>query len=172
MIVCILNSETKTVVKRIVLDSEDQWIAVPGEELAPNHDADIGWTWNGSDWIVPYTGPSLEDRIRDARILRDKYLSQNVDSLNGLRWELLSEETKQEYRLYREALLDVPQQEGFPDNIIWPVKPQAVQVVIANTSEPLPADEPVVVSETVEVLPADEPIVSETVESSTPPPAE
>lgn len=124
MIVCVLDSETKTVINRIVLDSEDQWIPVAGQELAPNHDADFGWIWDGAQWIIPYNGPSLEDRIRDARILRDKYLTQNVDSLNGPRWELLTEEKKQEYRDYRQALLDVPQQEGFPDNVVWPIKPE------------------------------------------------
>ena len=29
-----------------------------------------------------------------------------------------------EMRAYRQALRDVPQQEGFPDNVVWPTKPE------------------------------------------------
>ena len=38
-----------------------------------------------------------------------------VDSMNPMRWETLSENEKQAWRDYRQALLDVPQQEGFPE---------------------------------------------------------
>ena len=32
--------------------------------------------------------------------------------------------TKDKWASYRQALRDVPQQAGFPDNIQWPVKPE------------------------------------------------
>lgn len=32
--------------------------------------------------------------------------------------------TKDKWAPYRQALRDVPQQAGFPDNIQWPVKPE------------------------------------------------
>lgn len=32
--------------------------------------------------------------------------------------------TKDKWAPYRQALRDVPQQEGFPDNIVWPTPPQ------------------------------------------------
>ena len=35
----------------------------------------------------------------------------------------ISDEKKQEIKAYRQALRDIPQQDGFPDNIIWPDKP-------------------------------------------------
>lgn len=35
----------------------------------------------------------------------------------------ISDEKKQEIKVYRQALRDIPQQDGFPDNIIWPDKP-------------------------------------------------
>lgn len=35
----------------------------------------------------------------------------------------ISEEKRNEFKIYRQALRDVPQQEGFPDNIVWPEKP-------------------------------------------------
>jgi hypothetical protein len=59
-------------------------------------------------------------RVRDNR---DFLLRSEVDALNPIRWELLSEEEKEAWRVYRQALLDVPQQEGFPWSIEWPVKP-------------------------------------------------
>lgn len=30
---------------------------------------------------------------------------------------------KDKYAAYRQALRDIPQQEGFPDNVVWPVEP-------------------------------------------------
>lgn len=35
----------------------------------------------------------------------------------------ISDEKKQEIKVYRQALRDIPQQDGFPDNIVWPEKP-------------------------------------------------
>ena len=34
-----------------------------------------------------------------------------------------SDETQSNYRTYRQQLRDLPAQAGFPNNIIWPVKP-------------------------------------------------
>lgn len=35
----------------------------------------------------------------------------------------ISEEKRNEIKVYRQLLRDVPQQEGFPDNVVWPEKP-------------------------------------------------
>ena len=35
----------------------------------------------------------------------------------------ISDEKKQEIKVYRQALRDIPQQDCFPDNIVWPDKP-------------------------------------------------
>lgn len=129
MIVCILNAETKIVTRRIILDSLDQWVpeAFPNEELAPQHDGDLGWQWTESGWVDPNAPTEqqlYEKRAVEARKVRDKYLVNYVDIFNGPRWEALSPELKQAYVQYRLDLLDVPQQAGFPDNIVWPVKPE------------------------------------------------
>ena len=66
------------------------------------------------------------DRLtREARARRDTLLKETVDSVNPMRWEAMSDEQKDAWRVYRQALLDVPQQEGFPTNIIWPNMPEA-----------------------------------------------
>lgn len=57
------------------------------------------------------------------RARRDALLKETVDSVNPMRWEALTDVQKDSWRAYRQALLDVPQQEGFPTNIIWPTIP-------------------------------------------------
>ena len=53
---------------------------------------------------------------------RDSLLSE-VDKFNVIRWSLISEEQQTAWINYRQALLDVPQQSGFPHSVIWPIKP-------------------------------------------------
>lgn len=58
---------------------------------------------------------------RDALLLElDKLVS------NPLRFASFSAEQKSDLASYRQALLDVPQQDSFPTSIIWPVIPQDV----------------------------------------------
>ena len=63
-----------------------------------------------------------EIKTKAIRRERDALLSSVVDPIvtNPLRWEELSAEDQEKIRVYRRALLDVPQQEGYPDNVIWP----------------------------------------------------
>lgn len=39
---------------------------------------------------------------------------------NPLRWASLTSDKQNEWTVYRQALLDVPQQSGFPSTITWP----------------------------------------------------
>ena len=54
------------------------------------------------------------------------YLLLVVDEIAGntLRWNSLTSEKQQEWAQYRQDLLDVPQQTGFPHDVNWPVKPE------------------------------------------------
>lgn len=63
---------------------------------------------------------ALKELAKQARARRDNLLKTEVDAMNPMRWEALTEEQKEAWRAYRQALLDVPQQEGFPTSIIWP----------------------------------------------------
>ena len=49
-----------------------------------------------------------------------------VDALatHALRWASLTDGQRQEVADYRQLLLDVPQQAGFPWDVTWPVKPE------------------------------------------------
>ena len=57
---------------------------------------------------------------------RNLILVDEVDPIisNPLRWSDLSQEQQQAWINYREALLDLPEQEGFPHEVEWPEAPQ------------------------------------------------
>jgi hypothetical protein len=62
----------------------------------------------------------------NVRRQRNDLLKEVVDPVasNPLRWESLSVQAQENLRKYRQQLLDVPQQEGFPQNVVWPVLDQ------------------------------------------------
>ena len=70
------------------------------------------------DWKI-----QLEKEVLslDVRLERNKILS-DTDHLIQSDYPI-SDEKKQEIKAYRQALRDIPQQDGFPDNIVWPEKP-------------------------------------------------
>jgi Phage tail assembly chaperone protein len=57
----------------------------------------------------------LEQRAQRDRFLAATDWTQAAD---------IPQATRDKYVAYRQALRDVPQQPGFPDNIQWPVKPE------------------------------------------------
>ncbi|NBK24733.1 MAG: hypothetical protein EOM68_22245, partial [Spirochaetia bacterium] len=65
------------------------------------------------EMLVDLEKIETERITREARAKRDNLLKETVDSVNPMRWEALSELQKDAWRAYRQALLDVPQQEGF-----------------------------------------------------------
>ncbi|WP_197050893.1 phage tail assembly chaperone [Oligella urethralis] len=70
----------------------------------------------------PESEPSAEEQ---ARWRRDGLLYElDVIVTNPLRWGSLTEAEQKDLADYRQALLDVPQQEGFPDAVDWPAKPE------------------------------------------------
>ena len=73
--------------------------------------------------LLDYEAIEMQKLTREARAKRDNLLKETVDSVNPMRWEALTELQKDAWRAYRQALLDVPQQEGFPTNISWPEVP-------------------------------------------------
>ena len=82
----------------------------------------------GSDF-VPFS--QIEHDVRVAtmvRVQRDSKLTNEVDPVvsNPLRWGDLSAQEQADVSAYRLALLDVPQQQGFPHTISWPTKPSCL----------------------------------------------
>ena len=76
---------------------------------------------------VPPTQAELDEAAaQQVRAERDVKLATEVDAIagNALRWAALDGATQSEWATYRQALLDVPQQSGFPHNVTWPTKPE------------------------------------------------
>lgn len=62
-------------------------------------------------------------KAMQVRQQRDYLLQTRVDSLNAIRWSVLTAQEKTDWTSYREALLNVPAQAGFPWTIDWPTQP-------------------------------------------------
>ena len=77
--------------------------------------------------------PYTEDEVaavlalvpEQVRAARDMKLATEVDPIagNALRWAALDADTQAAWAAYRQALLDVPTQAGFPHNVTWPEVP-------------------------------------------------
>lgn len=85
----------------------------------PSHDHVIyQLDWSTKTWQI--------DQIRTtrkARQIRNAWLQQ-IDRVNPIWYNGLTQEQQQQLQTYRQALLDVPQQVNFPQAIDWPTKPQ------------------------------------------------
>tara|TARA_B100000287_G_C20531932_1_gene741240 strand:+ start:488 stop:787 length:300 start_codon:yes stop_codon:yes gene_type:complete len=67
----------------------------------------------------------IEIAKNEIRSIRNELLIYEVDPIvtNPLRWDALSTDKQNEWKTYRQALLDVPAQSGFPNSVTWPTKP-------------------------------------------------
>jgi len=79
----------------------------------------------GSDFSA-YVAPTQEEldaaTAASVRAERDRRLEADVDPIvsNPLRWSAMSEQEQADMSAFRMALLDVPQQAGFPNTVSWP----------------------------------------------------
>lgn len=79
----------------------------------------IGWSYSGSLFTAPEETVSEEELSVSARNRRDILLGESD-------WAILEDAPtdKAAWQTYRQELRDVPQQEGFPQEITWPEKPE------------------------------------------------
>jgi len=76
---------------------------------------------------VPPTQAELDAAASSGvRAERDHRLVTEVDPIvsNALRWADLTAANQDEWTQYRNGLLNVPDQAGFPHDITWPTKPE------------------------------------------------
>ena len=79
----------------------------------------------GSDFSA-YVAPTQQEldaaTAASVRAERDRRLVADVDPIvsNPLRWSAMSEQEQADMSAFRMALLDVPQQAGFPNTVSWP----------------------------------------------------
>ncbi len=76
-------------------------------------------------YVAPTDAELAATAAAEVRSQRDQLLLE-VDAFvgNPLRWASLSSDKQAEWATYRTALLDVPQQAGFPTTVTWPTKPE------------------------------------------------
>ena len=95
-----------------------------GSIIAPQR-PDYFYKWNSasSDWDYDIDA-HVEGETEASRKQRD-WLLVELDQLvsNPLRFASYTDQQKVDLADYCQALLEVPQQSGFPLNIVWPVKP-------------------------------------------------
>ncbi len=65
-----------------------------------------------------------EAKSYEMRQSRDGMLRETVDRMSPIRWESLTTEQKAGWTKYRQDLLDLPTQEGFPFDVTWPTEPE------------------------------------------------
>jgi hypothetical protein len=82
-------------------------------------------TWNGSGWDKPSQEVLAKHLDEEYRYERNYRLIVYVDPVvsNPLRWNDMSLDQRQALANYRQQLLDVPQQPGYPFQIQWPENP-------------------------------------------------
>ena len=73
---------------------------------------------DGIEYVAP-TATAQDIRSERNQLLREV----DVFVGNPLRWAALSSNEQTAWATYRTALLDVPQQSGFPNTITWPTAP-------------------------------------------------
>lgn len=100
------------------MDTTDSIITVPKR---PCHCHD----WINNSW-VENVSKKQEFEAMFVRSQRDYKLKTEVDPIvsNPLRWAEMTSEKQTEWAAYRTALLNLPEQEGFPLDVTWPTKPE------------------------------------------------
>jgi hypothetical protein len=93
---------------------DGQPIAYP---LKPTDNLNYQFDYNTKTWQV-----DLIEQEQIMRSLRNQALAQ-IDRVNPVWYASLTQDQQQELVVYRQQLLDVPQQAGFPTDIVWPAKP-------------------------------------------------
>lgn len=87
------------------------------------------------EWIVEAIPEKTEEEklaeaTEEARAKRDRLLAE-TDYLMASDYPI-SDEDREKVKAYRQALRDVPEQEGFPYTIVWPEKPEITKTTEAE----------------------------------------
>lgn len=99
----VVDIATGEVVNRIVAD------AVFVATLEANAD--------GVKYVLEVSEKDVMDEIDS------KVAEVDAIAINPILWSALTAEQQQAWADYRQALLDIPQQAGFPNEVVWPTKP-------------------------------------------------
>jgi hypothetical protein len=117
----------------VVFDRDEQSLkdtyGVPGADMAvtfPQFVAagGIARIIDGEIFLGKTDAEKRAEKEDEVRRERRRELEATVDRISGIRWEAIPEGQKEAWREYRQALLDITEQEGYPFSVIWPTAPQ------------------------------------------------
>lgn len=93
------------------------------EDLEPE-EVNVGDTYETGRWVIGYTvvNKPIDQASDNVRAHRGHLLSE-TDWVVAMSYER-GEAVPEAWANYRQALRDVPDQEGFPYNVVWPTKPE------------------------------------------------
>lgn len=122
MKLCVLDSRSNSCINIIYLQDENEWKDHAYFVKSPRNDGEVGWILlpNG-EWQTNEVQPTIEELALRVKGRRDKYLTLSDKYM--LSDFPITEEKRQEWVLYRQQLRDIPQQQGFPTDVIWPTMP-------------------------------------------------
>jgi hypothetical protein len=104
------------VINTIVASVEEAKVAFPDALCIEATTGGVGWSYIEDQLFSPFilNEPDVILRQRRNVLLTETDWTQLPDVPATIR---------EAYMAYRQALRDISKQEGFPDNIIWPIKP-------------------------------------------------
>jgi hypothetical protein len=73
---------------------------------------------------VPPPPPSVDELAAEVRAERNRLLAESDWTQLADARDAMGETKAAEWDAYRQALRDIPEQEGFPENVVWPTKPE------------------------------------------------
>ena len=101
------------------LDPNDTDMTVNNDDLL----AAMGALGDVAEYVAPTQAELDVISAVSVRSARDSKLSDtDVAVSNPLRFAAMSSEKQAEWAAYRQLLLDVPQQSGFPNTVVWPTE--------------------------------------------------
>jgi hypothetical protein len=77
----------------------------------------------GEIFLGKTDGERRAEQEAEVKARRERVLLETVDRVNGLWWEAMANAEKDRWRAYRQALLDIPEQPGYPFTVVWPERP-------------------------------------------------
>lgn len=85
----------------------------------PPSQSQVSWRWNPAAQTWEYDQSKTDQNARKIR----ETLFAEVDKVNPMWFESMTAEQQQQVREYRQAIIDLTDQPGWPRDITWPVKP-------------------------------------------------
>lgn len=87
----------------------------------------VNGVWTITRTVVDLTDEQKTERVASVasyvRSMRNNMLESKVDKINAVRWAAMTADEQASWTTYRQALLDITTQAGFPSSVTWPTAP-------------------------------------------------